>query len=324
MPTTLPTLTQTIDNEFVETFYSIRAEAIDNILDATPVTALLKMHGCFESKVGGKFLTETLRYEVGNDAEAVDENDLLPMGTTETETMAIWTWRRQVVPVQYNIFEVQENSGPDAIKSLVQKRLSEARDALSQKMETDWFRATVTGETGKEIQGIRDVVPAYADRATGTFGRVARSNDWWQPKYKQWTSPNEIHMLEDMRNLYNTISDNYLDPDMIITTQDLYELYEDFAENKVQLVQDNAGKMVDLGFQVLRYKGKTLIWSPNVPSGNMYMLRSSALKIKYDPNMFMDMGEFQQQPRQTVRLAHLFNCMNTTSNELRRHGLLYA
>jgi hypothetical protein len=323
MPTTLPELTQTIDNEFVETFYSIKAEAIDNILDATPVTAMLRAHGCFTPKVGGKFLTETLKYAVGNETVAVEETDLLPVGKTETETMAIWTWRRQVSAVQYGMFEVQENSGEDAIKSLIAKRLTEARDSMSQKMETDWTRTAALTETGKEIQGLRDVVPPFADRATGTFGRVARSNPWWQANYKQWTAPNEIHMLDDMRNLFNTIGDNTEDPDMILTTQALYELYEDFAENKVQIVQDTAGHLADLGFQILRYKGKALTWTPNLSAGEMMMLNSKYLKVYYDPNMFMDMGPFVQQPRQVYRLAHLFNCMNTTSSQLRRHGLLY-
>ena len=323
MVDTLPSLIQTIDNEFVETFYSIKAEAIDNILDATPVMALLRMMGCFKPQVGGKFITDTIKYAVGNSATAVDENDLLPMGVTETETMSIFTWRRQVVPVQYNLFEVQENSGKDKIKDLVAKRLTEARDAMSQKMEADFCRATVTDESGKEIQGLRDVVPTFANRATGTFGRISRANSYWVPKYKAMTLPSEIHLLDDMRNLYNTISDNQEAPDMILTTQELYELYEDFAENKVQIVRDVAGKMADLGFNVLRFKGKTLTWTPNLAADEMLMLNSSYIRVNYDPNMFMDMGPFEQQPRQPVRLAHLFNCMNTTSDQLRRHGLLY-
>ncbi|KKL11579.1 hypothetical protein LCGC14_2544440, partial [marine sediment metagenome] len=39
MATTLPELTETIDNAFLHTWYEIRKEAIDNIIDATPVWA---------------------------------------------------------------------------------------------------------------------------------------------------------------------------------------------------------------------------------------------------------------------------------------------
>ena len=45
MPTTLPTLTETFDNAFTHTWYEIRPEAIDNILEATVFTMALKEYG---------------------------------------------------------------------------------------------------------------------------------------------------------------------------------------------------------------------------------------------------------------------------------------
>ncbi|MEK0325385.1 MAG: hypothetical protein QQN63_06735, partial [Nitrosopumilus sp.] len=114
---TLPSLTRTIDDAFVTTWYEIREEAIDNILNATVIWAALMGAGSFTPQVGGQFITRTI---VHGEQAAVDvaRGDTLPQGEPELETMARWTWRYIATHVQRSVFDDQINNGPSKIKDL--------------------------------------------------------------------------------------------------------------------------------------------------------------------------------------------------------------
>lgn len=320
---TLPELTEEIDTNFVSTWYEIRAEAIDNILDATPVTAALKAAGCFVTQTGGRFITRTIRYGT-EEAEAVEKNSILPQGEPELKTMAMWKWRYIASHAQRSLFDDQQNSGKLQIANLVEDRLTAARDALVKKYETRFLATGITAETGIEIQSLWDVLPTYSNRATGSFGEIVRSNSWWQAKYLQLTAPYAVNLTDDMRNLYNTVSANQEPPNLLLTDQTLFELYEGFALNIAQIVKDTGSQLADLGFEVLRFKGKPLIWSSAMTSNNMMMLNTNYIEVVYDPNLWFDMTNFKDIPLQGSRIAHILCAINVIGTQPRRQGLLYA
>jgi len=331
MATTLPSLTETIDNAFLHTWYEIRPEAIDNILDATVITAALKERGCFKTQVGGRYIERTIKYGKES-ASAVAKGDTLPSGETELETAALWKWKYIVSHAQRSVFDDQVNSGPSRIKSLVETRLTAARDALTERMETDFTRAiSSTAETtDKTVQGLNEMIPPYASRASNTYGGIARSNTWWVPNYKSMTANPEVNLLSDMKNLFNTCSKGLQAPNLIITDQTWFELYEDFALEVSQIVKDESTHLADLGYQVLRFKGKPMVWTDSVRTLNsgtyysqMLFLNTDFIEVVYDPNLYFAMGNWKDIPLQGERIAHILSAMNVTSTQLRRHGRLY-
>lgn len=339
MATTLPTYTRTIDQFFVSTWYEIKAEAVDNILNATIITAALKELGSFTPQVGGEFITETIAHGEKS-ATAVGKGDVLPSGEDDLDTLAMWTWRYTVAHIQRSLFDDQKNAGPSKIKSLVKRKMQAARQALEQQIEVDFLRGVVTAETGKFPQGLYDIIPVSGSRSTGTYGKINRptayssgvpstGNVWWGANYKQWTAPAEINMLTDMANLYNTCTKGISSPKLILTDQTKFELYETYAEDKTQIIKDESTNLANLGYGVLRYKGKPLVWSDQLASGggtagDMLMLNTDFISVVYDPNLWFDMTEFKAMPKQAERLAHIFVAWNMTSSQLRRHGLLYT
>jgi len=339
MPTTLPTLTETIDNQFLQTWYEIRPVAIDNVLLATNVWALLKLKGRFVPQVGGRYIERTIRYGVGPTPLAVSKGDTLGQGEVETETAAFWTFRNISVHIQRSLFDDVQNSGKFKIKDYVAQRIQEARDSLPQKFETDLERAVVSDESGKEIQGLNDVLPPYASATTGTYGKITRcsaftvssgvatpstsaTNSWWGSKYKNLNTPIQLNLLSDMRTAYNVAGNNQEFPDIILTTRTIYEIYEDFAEDKTQIVRGVDTPLANLGFDELRYKGKTLTWSANRTENTIMMLNSKYIEVVYDPNMWFSMSEWVPVANQTERLAYIFCRMNIISTQPRRHILL--
>lgn len=342
MAITLPSWTRTIDNAFTETWYDIKPDAVDNILNATPVTAALKAQGRMKTQRGGDLITETITYQTtGANVQGVGKGDVMEAAEVETETMARWTWRYIAAKLLRSTIKDQQNSGKYQIKSYVQKEIEKARDSLAQQFESDFFRAVDLTETAhKYMQSLVDIVPALTDAygASKTYGLIqkpltyssgapATGNTFWGPRYKQWTAPKEVNMLSDMKNLWNTLGANRAGayPTLIITDQTTFELYEEFALDMSQIVKQGSGSLADLGFETLKFKGCDMIWSPNVPTAyNMYMFNLNKITWWYDPQYWFEMTEWKPIPNQFERAAQILCTCNLTCNELRRQGLLYA
>lgn len=344
MSTTLPSWTRALDNQFVETWYDIRPDAVDNILLATPVWAILKQRGCFKGQTGSEFITRTIRYAQGQAPAAVIKGDTLPMGVTETETMARWTFRNTAVNVQRDTITDAENAGKFKIKSYVTKRLNEARDGLVQRSELDTLRTETTDESGKNWQSLLDITPAYANSRTGTYGQIARpgayaqiaaangvfkpdpasTNPWWGCAYKQLTTPYEVNLLTDMKVMYNSIFNNQEAANLLISDQGLFELYEEFAVDKSQIIKDDTTMLADLGFEVLRFKGKPWVWTPNMPVNNICFYNTDYIDVEYRSNLWYDMSEWKPIPNQMERVAHILSAGNIITDQPRRHGRLTA
>lgn len=336
--TTLPSQTRAIDNAFVTTWYEIKPEAIDNILNATVIWAALNAAGCMKSQEGSDLITRTLRYGQSTATE-IQRGDTLPQGENELETMGIWTWRTIATAVQRSLFDDQKNRGPSKIKDLVGLKLTAARDALEQKYESSMVNAIVTDESGKLFQGLNDMIPVAASRSTGTYGGLARpatyvdsgngvfvgdgANGWWGPKYLPGTLATvEDDLIDDMKKLYNSIMNNQVAPNLIVSDQGLKELYEQFALDVVQIVKQEGG-LADLGFDVTMFKGKPWIWSSGITTNHLLMLNTDFIDVVYDPGFWFDMTDWKPAPLGTDRIAHILCFANMVSTQLRRHGRLY-
>lgn len=338
MPTTLPTFVRTIDNAFVTTWYEIREEAIDNILNATVLWASLNQAGCMTPQVGGDIITRTIGYQYPSAVE-ITRGDTLPSGEVEMETMAIWSWRSIATSVQRSLFDDQKNNGPAKIKDLVGMKLKGARDGMEQKLEASLLNPIVADESGKLVQGLNDMIPPSASRTTGTYGKIARpsayvdsgngvfvgsgTNDWWGPKYLSSSLASiEDTLLTDMKKLYNSVHANQSPPNLIVTTQKIFEIYEEFALDASQIIKDESTKLADLGFEVLRFKGKPLVWTPGVTANHMLFINTDFVEVVYDPSMWFDMTDWKPIPLQSERIAHIVAFLNVVSSQLRRHGRL--
>jgi len=327
---TLPELTRKVDDAFTHTWYEIRKEAVDNILDANVVTALLRERGCFKTQVGGDMITRTIRYGK-KEAETFGKGSILPQGEDELETMAWWKWAYTVTHVQRSLVSDQVNSGPSKIKDYVQTKISAAREALTEKGEAQINAAIEVGTNDlravldpHSLLNIFPLPQATYMASPYTYGNLGFVNSWWRAKYKEATATPEENLLADMRNLYNTVGDNIAPPNMLLTTQEIFELYEDFVMDKVQIVTDESTKLANLGFDVLRFKGKPLVWSKSVLADAILMLNTDHIEVVYDPTLWFEMSEWRTPPRQFERVAYIVAAMELICPQPRRQGLLHT
>ena len=340
MATTLPTYTRTLDDAFVTTWYEIREEAIDNILNATVVWNVLMGAGSFTPQVGGEIITRTIAH--GEQAATrVAKGSVMIPSEPDLDTMALWQWKYLASNIQRSTFDDQKNSGPSKIKDYVGRRITAARDGLEQQYETDIFAVFAATETGLTIQGLNDMIPPVANRTTGTYGNIARpsaylaeangvvtpdpagTNPWWGAKYLPGTLVDiDVDLLDDLKRLYNSLHNNQSAPNLIICTQLIYEIYETFAIDISQIIKDETTRLADMGFEVLRFKGKPLIWAAGMTANDVLMINTDWIEVVYDPQLWFDMTDWKPQAFEFDRAAQIVCAANVISSQLRRHGRL--
>ena len=338
--TTLPTYTRTLDDAFVTTWYEIREEAIDNILGATVTWNILMGAGSFTPQIGGEIITRTIRHgEIT--PQRVRKGSVMTPSEPKLETMALWQWKYLASNIQRSVFDDQKNSGPNKIKDYVGSRITAARDGLEQQFETDiWGTFAGSDESGDQIQGINDLCPTLANRASDSYGNIARptgytaggveipdaGNLWWGCKYLNGDLQNiATELLNDMKQLYNGLHNNQAAPNLLITTQSIFETYETYAIDISQIIKDESSRLADMGFDVLRFKGKPLIWASGCDTDNMVMLNTDWIEVIYDPNLWFDMTDWKPQAFEFDRAAQILCALNVITTQPRRHGrILFA
>lgn len=350
--TTLPTYSKTIDDTFTQTWYEIRPEAADNILNATVITAWLRQKGCFKPQEGGNTIERSLEYALPP-TKAVGKGDVLGSGETNTRSAYFWDFDRNLsVHIQRSLFGKngdRANRGKFQIINYVMQRLERATEAMKQQQETDLFNATSTDETGVIAAGstapsprsLYDLVPSVASRATGTWGGINRptafdntssagltdtattGNIWNTPKYMCMDSDPEVNLLSNIKHFYNVVTDQIETPDGIITSQNLFEIYLEYGLDQTQIV--GSSELLKLGFSTAKYLDADLVWSKLQTVDNMRFLNSRWLECIFDPMVWFMMTEWNEIPGQLERIAYIL-CTQSgpISNQLRRHGLLYS
>lgn len=357
MATTLPTLTENLDTAFTHTWYEIRPDAIDNILDATVFSMALKEFGSMKSQVGGRYITRTIRYDKKS-TQNIQKGTVLSQSEIDYETLARWNWKYTSVDVNQSVIDSQINSGPNKIKDYISSRLQIARDGIVQDNEQRLMRSSGEDATGKQHNGLYDVVTPLTTTANNLFdthgitpedgetavaseknGNIARSNDWWRNKYytgalgggsatDATAGDYALNLVPVMRNLYNTVTAQLESPNLIMMNRDLFEAYEDEVADKQQIVRTAFDqKAADLGFETFTFKGATVTWNADLDttSGNyrdLFMLNMNYIDLVFDPNLWFEMTDWKSNTNQLERVAYIVSTMQLITDQPRRHGFV--
>jgi len=351
----LPTLTRTLDDDFVNTWYEIRPQVIDNILTANIFWLALKEYGCLVPQVGGEYVTRTVGYGTKS-TQRFSKGTVLDQEVIPLDTMARWDWRYFLVDVNRTLIDDRKNAGKFKIKSYIARRLEAARDALVADLDTyvQQWGAYYAGDA--QPNGLYDVNPLYtAETAVGTGsasdsqasgtknGNIARStNTWWRNwvMYNGGTyslankiagdtvEPYALNLVPDMDHMYNCITAAQESPNFILCHQDVYEAYCDEMRDRLQIVRTGFNRTAaDLGFETVTFRGAAMTYSTKLPTSgtvtHIHMLNMNHLEFVYDPDCWFDMLDWRTTTNQLERVTYIA-CMTPglISAQLRRHGAM--
>ncbi len=321
----VPNRTEVLDDLYTTTWANRKKEVVDSIFTATPLTSeMMKRGGIQMNGTGGRFLEIPLSYAKNETVKSLGRGDTISLSETKFMTVAQFDWKYLAGSIIRYFVDDTKNKSVQQHINWANAKIDNLRDSLTDLIEQQIF-GDGTNNGGKDLDGLGNLVDTTPTVAR-TVGNIAQTTyTWWQNRQKTATGPASVYLLPDMRNLANTTSEakTRMQPNIIVTTQTVAELYADEVLEQRQIIQasgsDAEPQMGDA------WHGIPIIWSSQCPSGRMYMLNSRYIGLNIDPDVNFEMTEWKSIPNQVNdRVCQIVMKGNVISSRRASLGVLTA
>lgn len=326
---TIRSITEFLDNLYTTTWYMQRDGVADNIFTGTPFWFWLKEHGGFDTAEGGRKIKVNLRYAKSENLKWIGKGGTVNLQDQEHLTSAFYDWRYFTDSIVRYFTDDQQNRGKAAAINLVDSKIEMSKDSQIDELEERLFGTEADGLATGELYmlGLRDIVPDDPTTSASELAGIDPSvHTWWRSKSINMNSVSfATNGIDRMRTMYNNCMQNLrMDaPDIIVTGQTPYEMYEAEVEEQKRIVNKTLG---DAGFENIEFKGVPIVWSPKGKSNNvdrMYFLNTKFLKFIYDPYAYFDMTEWKPIPNSFDRAAQIITACQLVTQRRMCHGVIY-
>src|SRR3990167_5411970 len=270
-----------VDGLLSHSLSAVRKKLADNIFTRIPLFMWLKTKAKL-TEDGGATLVVPIMYGKNNTAKSYTGYGILDTTPQDGLTAAQYPWAQYSVSISISGREERiQNVGEKAIIKLLDSKVTQAEMSLRDKLDIDlWATAT----TGTNIQ----CLPTIVDTTTTTADISKSANSWWQAQVNA-SGSFAAQGLADMVTSYNEVMNQSMD-----------------------------NKFADAGFDNLKFKGATMTFDGNVPSGNLFFLRSENLKLVTSSGTNFITTPFIKPENQDARIAQILWAGNLVSDNNRK------
>lgn len=291
------------------TLKKYRKTLVDQIHKSNAVFYYLKQQGNIKEEDGGERIVVPVMYGKNSTAGSYSGYDSLDVTPQTGIDSAEFNWKQYSVSIAISGEEERKNAGSSKIIDILEARTKQARMSMTEQLSTGLF-SDGTGNGGKDLTGLEAMVTN-----SGTYGGINSATfTWWQAGVD---TASEALGLSKMRVGFNTASLGGKDtPDLIVTTQSLYQSYEGLLTATSPAVpyfpSEGTKKLGDGGFQVLEFKGTPIVWDELCPSGNMYFLNTNHMNLTVHRDANFEVTDFVKPENQDARVAQILFMGNLT------------
>jgi len=287
------TITETLNSIFATTWPSRKGKVFNQIFKATPLRMLLFEGGRVETRNGGTYIEEVIEYDENTSSQWIGRGGSVTLTETDPLTISRWNWRTLTGHIIRYWDDEMKNSGKEAIIRYVNAKIDNLRSSMSADLETALF---ADGTTSNSIDGLDNIVAEAP--GTGTVANINRATyAWWRNNYYDFDSDTiGLHLIKRMNKgwndcgVYGTELNRF--PNVTVTTQSIYEDYEEEAREMGHVVMNAKQNMIDLGFGDMMYKGHPITWSPTCKAESLYLLNTNYLRWVSDSRANMSLGKW--------------------------------
>lgn len=293
------------------TLNNYRRELEDNVFSARPLTAWLTKRGNMRMINGGAKIVTPLIYGQNEAASSYSGYDVLDVTPSEGISAAEYEWKQFAATIAISGIEEAMNNGEAEVIDLLESKIMQAEETIAEKFDL-MFMLDGTGNGGKDWNGLGKLVDA-----TSTVGNINSTTHAWWRSYVEATAG--ALTIADLTKTYNTVSRGNDHPDLILTTQVLFEKYESLLQPQMRYTDTETG---DGGFQNLLFKGAVMMFDANVPAGVVYVLNSKYLKLVGHSNKWFSPTPFIRPNDMDARYSQILCYGNLTVSNRARQGKL--
>jgi len=301
------------DNLLTTTLANYRAQLTDNVFTARPLTFKLMEKGRIRMLNGGTKIVEPLIYGLNDTVGSYSGYDSIALTPQTGISAAEYEWKQYAASISISGIEEAKNNGEQEIINLLEAKIMQAEESLREGFNQMFF-ADGTGNSSKNWNGLSNLVDS-----TGTVGGINSSTySFWQ-SYKESTAT--ALTLAQMSTAYNSVSVGNDHPDVLLTTQALFEKYEALLQPQLRYT-DTA--TADAGFQNLLFKAAPVMYDEHCTAGVFFFLNSKYLTLVGHSGKWFQQTEFIRPEDLDARYALIMCYGNLTVRNRAKQGKLTA
>ena len=297
------------------TLANYRDQLTDNIFTARPLTYFLMDKGRIRMVDGGTKIVEPLIYGTNSTVASYSGYDTLSLTAQEGISAAEYEWKQYAASIAISGIEEAKNNGEQAIINLLEAKIMQAEESMKEGFN-QMFYADGTGNSGKDWNGLGNIVEASG--TVGGINRATAGNEFWR-SYEE-NSAGAL-TLADMSTGYNSVSVGNDHPDMVLTTQTLFEKYESLLQPQLRYTD---AKTADAGFQNLLFKAAPVAYDVHCTAGVVYFLNSKYLTLVGHSGKWFAQTDFIRPENMDARYALIMAYGNLTCRNAKKQGKLTA
>jgi hypothetical protein len=303
------------DELLATTLANYRDQLTDNVFTARPLTYFLMDKGRIRMIDGGTKIVEPLIYGTNSTVSSYSGYDTISLTAQEGISAAEYEWKQYAASIAISGIEEAKNNGEAAILNLLEAKVLQAEESLREGFN-QMFYGDGTGNSGKNWNGLGNIVEASG--TVGGINRATAGNEFWR-SYEENTAG--ALTLAQMNTAYNSVSVGNDHPDMVLTTQTLFEKYESLLQPQLRYSDT---KTADAGFQNLLFKAAPVAYDTHCTAGVVYFLNSKYLTLVGHSGKWFAQTEFTRPENMDARYALIMCYGNLTCRNAKKQGKLTA
>jgi hypothetical protein len=297
------------------TLANYRDQLTDNIFTARPLTYFLQDKGRIRMLNGGTKIVEPLIYGESSTVKSYSGYDSISLTAQTGITAAEYDWKQYAASIAISGIEEAKNNGEQEIINLLEAKIMQAEESMREGFNR-MFYADGTGNSSKDWNGLGNLVEASG--TVGGINRATAGNEYWR-SYEENTAT--ALTLAQMSTAYNSVSVGNDHPDMVLTTQTLFEKYEALLQPQLRYTDT---KTADAGFQNLLFKAAPVVYDEHCTAGIVYFLNSKYLTLVGHSGKWFSQTEFVRPEDLDARYALIMCYGNLTCRNAAKQGKLTA
>ncbi len=284
----------------------------DNVFSARPLVFFLKQSGQIRQIAGGNQIVLPLIYAQNTTAGSYSGYDVIPTTPQDGISAAQYDWKQYAVSIAISGIEEAMNNGEQEVIDLLEAKVMQAEETVLEQMDSMFF-GDGTGNGGKNWNGLANLVNQNAT----TVGNIdPAANPFWQSNINTTA---EALTKSRMENMFNTASVGNDKPNVILTTQALYEKYNSLLQDNLRFTSTNTA---DAGFENLLFHTAPVTYDTYCTAGVMYMLNSKYLRLVGHKDRWFVPTPFDRPTNQDARYAQILVYGELTISNRKRQSVL--
>lgn len=297
------------------TLANYRDQLTDNIFTARPLTYFLQDKGRIRMLNGGTKIVEPLIYGESTTVKSYSGYDSISLTAQTGITAAEYEWKQYAASIAISGIEEAKNNGEQEIINLLEAKIMQAEESMREGFNR-MFYADGTGNSSKDWNGLGNLVEASG--TVGGINRATTGNEYWR-SYEENTAT--ALTLAQLSTGYNSVSVGNDHPDMVLTTQTLFEKYEALLQPQLRYTDT---RTADAGFQNLLFKAAPVVYDEHCTAGVVYFLNSKYLTLVGHSGKWFSQTEFVRPEDLDARYALIMCYGNLTCRNAAKQGKLTA